>query len=155
MALDVIEIVRNRAGITNRYSSYLKSLQLSVKTKNLALDKSLFREIDYPASIEEINKAIIERKNEEDIDNYLKTKRVVVLDGGDVCSICLQDLEAVSAGDDGGAGFLSCSHTFHPSCIQKWRKRKTNCPLCRHDMHEEQERRCTVKRQKVEGKSIT
>ncbi|KAI3882241.1 hypothetical protein MKX03_009561 [Papaver bracteatum] len=132
-------IPRNRARQNGSYSSYLLSLKLSSKTQKSALKNLLFRSIDYPPTSDVKARKVIKRKVEEDIDNYLHTKKVVVLDDGDVCSICLQDL--ASGNDDGYARFLSCSHTFHPTCNRKWRNRKTNCPLCRHDMLEEQVKR--------------
>ncbi|KAI3834187.1 hypothetical protein MKW92_026448 [Papaver armeniacum] len=107
-------IPRNRARQNSLYSPYLLSLKLSSNTQKSALKRSLFRSIDYPPTSDVKARKVIKRKVEEDIDNHLNAKKVVVLDGGD------------------------------------WRDRKTNCPLCRHDMLEEQERRCSVKRRKVE-----
>ncbi|KAI3831478.1 hypothetical protein MKW92_021824 [Papaver armeniacum] len=127
----VIEIAKKRA-----------PLKLNSQTQRLALERSILT-------------GLLERRIEEEIDNRLNTKKVVVLDDGDVCSICLQDIDtAASDDDDGAARVLGCSHTFHSRCISEWRKRKTNCPLCRHDMEKEQEQRCTVKRRKVEENPI-
>ncbi len=39
------------------------------------------------------------------------------------CSICMeQSNEGV---------LLKCGHTYHKTCIEKWRKNKSTCPLCR------------------------
>ncbi|KAI3882229.1 hypothetical protein MKX03_009549 [Papaver bracteatum] len=56
---------------------------------------------------------------------------VIVLDDGEVCSVCLQDL--ISGGDD-AAVFLKWSHIFHQKCVLEWGMRKPNCPICRHDI---------------------
>ncbi|MCL7035802.1 hypothetical protein MKW94_013192 [Papaver nudicaule] len=133
----VIEIARKRARLndSSSCSSDLKYLELDLKlkTQRLALERSILTGIEYSASYVETNKAIerrIEEDLEEDTDNRLNTKKVVVLDDGDVCLICLQDIDTAGGGDYGGARVLSCSHTFHSRCISEWRKRKTNCPLC-------------------------
>ncbi|XP_026442238.1 E3 ubiquitin-protein ligase RNF181 homolog [Papaver somniferum] len=144
----VIEIAKKRARLNDSCSSDLQALKLNSQTQRLALERSILTGVDYSISFVETHKAI-ERRIEEEIDNRLNTKKVVVLDDGDVCSICLQDID-----DDGAARVLGCSHTFHSRCISEWRKRKTNCPLCRHDMEKEQEQRCTVKRRKVDENPI-
>ncbi|KAI3898961.1 hypothetical protein MKW92_028022 [Papaver armeniacum] len=150
----VIEIAKKRARLNDSCSSDLQALKLNSQTQRLALERSILTGVDYSISFVETHKAI-ERRIEEEIDNRLNTKKVVVLDDGDVCSICLQDIDtAASDDDDGAARVLGCSHTFHSRCISEWRKRKTNCPLCRHDMEKEQEQRCTVKRRKVEENPI-
>ena len=42
------------------------------------------------------------------------------------CSICLQHISnALSCRK------LKCNHYFHTKCIQKWRRRKATCPMCR------------------------
>ena len=43
-----------------------------------------------------------------------------------ICAICLEPLE-------GEETTYACSngHRFHASCIQQWRKEKSNCPICR------------------------
>jgi hypothetical protein len=41
------------------------------------------------------------------------------------CSICL-DLIILKK-----AFTLQCSHTFHEKCINKWLKKKRECPICR------------------------
>jgi len=41
----------------------------------------------------------------------------------DKCVICLGGLYDVRS--------ISCGHTFHKSCIEKWIRKKNNCPICR------------------------
>eukprot|EP00966_Prymnesium_polylepis_P261356 6036998-Prymnesium_polylepis.1 len=51
--------------------------------------------------------------------------------GESECSICLEALDR----SDSSAPILQtlqCGHTFHESCIQKWRRREWRCPMCRH-----------------------
>lgn len=42
------------------------------------------------------------------------------------CTICLGDLERGSM-----AGWLPCSHVFHPACITQWLQTSRLCPICR------------------------
>ncbi|KAI3875092.1 hypothetical protein MKW98_019665 [Papaver atlanticum] len=64
----------------------------------------------------------------QDIESHMK--KIVVLDDGEVCSVCLQD---INVGDE-NTRVLKCSHIFHHRCMSEWSKRKPNCPLCRHDV---------------------
>ena len=43
------------------------------------------------------------------------------------CCICLQKLE-------NNIEKLNCSHLFHIKCINKWRKKNSNCPICRKNI---------------------
>ena len=48
-------------------------------------------------------------------------------EGDDVqCSICLNN---ITTGQD--VTSLSCEHTFHSQCIQRWFRRNATCPVCR------------------------
>lgn len=42
------------------------------------------------------------------------------------CSICFDDME-------GDFFQTTCVHSFHPKCLYEWVRRKSNCPVCRHD----------------------
>ena len=41
------------------------------------------------------------------------------------CSICLEDIF------HDNKKTLSCNHSFHKNCINRWFNQQTNCPLCR------------------------
>ncbi|KAI3927731.1 hypothetical protein MKW92_009349 [Papaver armeniacum] len=73
----------------------------------------------------------IELLKREDITRHMK--KIIILDDGEVCSVCLQDM--INVGDD--AVLLKCSHIFHKKCMLEWSKRKLNCPICRHDSRKE------------------
>jgi len=47
------------------------------------------------------------------------------------CAICQ---EAVSSG---GCLIRQCGHSFHRSCIVSWFSMSVRCPVCRHDIREE------------------
>lgn len=49
------------------------------------------------------------------------------------CSICLNDITRET-----GVATLSCSHSFHISCINKWSStpETSTCPMCRHRLGE-------------------
>jgi len=47
-------------------------------------------------------------------------------DEGEVCSICLCELE-----DDDAAKELACLHAFHADCLDRWLRVSTLCPLCK------------------------
>ena len=50
-------------------------------------------------------------------------------DLNDTCSICLGDFEL---GDE--IHKTTCSHKFHPKCIETWCRRKPQCPQCMTDI---------------------
>ena len=61
--------------------------------------------------------------SEEDISRL----EIVPYEGDDVqCSICLNN---ITTGQD--VTSLSCEHTFHSQCIQRWFRRNATCPVCR------------------------
>ena len=47
------------------------------------------------------------------------------------CAICQ---EAISSG---GARIRQCGHVFHRSCIVNWLGMSVRCPVCRHDIRQE------------------
>ena len=51
------------------------------------------------------------------------------------CAIC-QDRDSQIAGENWRK--LSCTHTFHISCIDSWFRRNVHCPVCRKDIRDEQ-----------------
>ncbi|KAI3927730.1 hypothetical protein MKW92_009348, partial [Papaver armeniacum] len=65
------------------------------------------------------NKELLGRK---DIKRHMK--KIILLDDGEVCSVCLQDMNV------GGHALLKCSHIFHENCMSEWSKRK-------HDIRKE------------------
>lgn len=42
------------------------------------------------------------------------------------CPICLENINLKIE--------TPCQHTFHPTCLLKWRKVHITCPLCRADI---------------------
>lgn len=55
--------------------------------------------------------------------NYCKKK---CKENKNDCSICLQSICRKK-----NETKLSCNHTFHSKCIDKWFKKDNRCPLCR------------------------
>ena len=47
-----------------------------------------------------------------------------LVEHGDLCSICYQDLEHPQA------VITNCQHFFHAACLKKWLVVQDNCPLC-------------------------
>ncbi len=47
------------------------------------------------------------------------------------CSICLKEIEK-------SVSTLSCGHHFHLGCIGRWVIKNESCPLCRHEMNEDE-----------------
>ncbi len=45
------------------------------------------------------------------------------------CSICFSDITKAT-----GLTTLSCSHSFHLGCIGRWILKNESCPLCRHEL---------------------
>ena len=52
-----------------------------------------------------------------------------------VCSICNQHFDVASYSPT-----LSCGHKFHRGCICKWFEKKENCPICRRDILDDENR---------------
>ncbi|KAI3882230.1 hypothetical protein MKX03_009550 [Papaver bracteatum] len=74
-------------------------------------------------------------------DIRIHMKKIIILDDGEVCSICLQDM---NVGDHGLV--LKCYHIFHEKCMLEWAKRKPNCPVCRHDVQKDRKQKLKRKR---------
>lgn len=51
---------------------------------------------------------------------------------GQQCAICQEQIQQTE-----NCRRLSCSHTYHRSCIDTWFQRSTRCPTCRHDIREQ------------------
>ncbi|CAJ0934744.1 unnamed protein product, partial [Mesorhabditis belari] len=60
------------------------------------------------------------------------TSKEIEEQGENECAICLTDL--IEFGEKGSilATLDSCSHVFHPLCIDRWLQQTTNCPMCRN-----------------------
>ena len=58
--------------------------------------------------------------------DYVARCPVVVVDAGQVCSVCLDGLT--------GGRELPCAHVFHDSCVRPWFDRQHTCPLCRFSL---------------------
>ena len=48
-----------------------------------------------------------------------------------LCSICLTDITL-------NKKELGCKHNFHKQCIDKWLEKKSNCPICRKEVIEDE-----------------
>ena len=63
---------------------------------------------------------------------HLKSKRIKLSDNIDVmdpCVICLEPFKFNQSYRK-----LSCKHTFHTACIEKWitASQSSHCPICKH-----------------------
>ncbi|CAG9329699.1 unnamed protein product [Blepharisma stoltei] len=60
-----------------------------------------------------------------------RLKKRIVQRGEEIqkCSVCMDD---IAEGTE--ANVLSCSHAFHPDCIQPWLRVKNTCPVCRKEV---------------------
>ncbi|KZV56520.1 hypothetical protein F511_22351 [Dorcoceras hygrometricum] len=70
---------------------------------------------------------------EEDIDNYLKTRRVRKDDRveNNICVVCQDDLyDKENIDDVKWISALNCGHEYHTKCITSWLQQKLVCPLC-------------------------
>lgn len=53
------------------------------------------------------------------------------------CAICLEQLKSLDKTVSSHARdkkTLPCYHSFHTTCIRKWLKRSSSCPICRCDV---------------------
>jgi len=52
----------------------------------------------------------------------------------DDCPICMDKMDKICS-----LSITNCDHVFHNSCLNKWRKRKNSCPMCRTFINLERE----------------
>ena len=58
-------------------------------------------------------------------EEYISRLDIAPYEGDDVqCSICLNN---ITTGQN--VTSLSCEHTFHSQCIQRWFRRNATCPV--------------------------
>ena len=48
-----------------------------------------------------------------------------------MCAVCHDDIELTE-----NAKVTSCGHSFHEDCLLEWNKRKSNCPVCRAGVYD-------------------
>lgn len=71
-------------------------------------------------------------KNQKEINNilgmpeYIKKKDEII---NKECMICLEKFENKKY----KRTLSCCNNTFHKTCIDKWLKKNSTCPACRHD----------------------
>jgi hypothetical protein len=46
------------------------------------------------------------------------------------CTVCLEPFKASDV-----AAKLDCGHKFHENCLVDWLEKKSNCPICRAQVH--------------------
>lgn len=111
--------------------SHLKE-QLSqlLEEHSLLMDELNRHHWDFEQIIQDKNRELLETKKEkekmeaqkEEVLNHMND----VLDNELQCIICSENfIEAVT---------LNCAHSFCSFCIQSWRKRKEECPICRQEI---------------------
>jgi hypothetical protein len=65
---------------------------------------------------------------QEQIDNALEDIESSTTD----CAICQDSISS------GGCRIRSCQHVYHRSCLLDWFAMNVRCPVCRHDIREDQ-----------------
>ena len=81
---------------------------------------------------EMLNEAITRSMNDEEkkknkINHAIRIKETKTqLQESDTCAICLGNMRKNS-----NVYNLKCGHHFHIRCLEKWAKRKQECPICR------------------------
>lgn len=58
-------------------------------------------------------------------NNIITDKLIINKNENSNCPICLSKI------GDSEAFTTECNHTFHKKCIDLWKKKATNCPMCR------------------------
>ncbi|KAK6925548.1 Zinc finger, RING-type [Dillenia turbinata] len=102
-----LALAKSRAQSTNRpLEAVLMEVEFNV-AKNLAM---ILETCSDPV-IGQLAKVVVEEEEEEEEA---------------VCGICQEMMEK---GEELAA--MKCMHSYHPSCILEWLRRKSNCPLCR------------------------
>lgn len=67
--------------------------------------------------------SLIRKKPERNLGSY---KKIKPKDSGYKCPICLDVFQ-----EGLYKRTLSCQHTFHKKCVDKWLKDEESCPICR------------------------
>lgn len=65
-----------------------------------------------------------------------KSRRVTKMDVEKECSICFVNYEEKELIRE----LPDCKHHFHKRCLDKWLKKKAQCPMCRKNLFEEKVR---------------
>uniref|UniRef100_A0A7N0UZ21 RING-type domain-containing protein n=1 Tax=Kalanchoe fedtschenkoi TaxID=63787 RepID=A0A7N0UZ21_KALFE len=81
-----------------------------------------------PIDASDLYETIVRRayaRLQAEIGKMVKT----VAEGGGVCAICLNELEAGRV-----AATLPCTHVFHKVCVATWLWENHSCPTCRADV---------------------
>ncbi|XP_018427618.1 PREDICTED: E3 ubiquitin-protein ligase RNF8 isoform X3 [Nanorana parkeri] len=107
-----------------------EQLRQLLQEHSLLMDELNRHHWDFEKIIQDKNRELQETKKEkekmeaqkEEVLNHMND----VLDNELQCIICSENfIEAVT---------LNCAHSFCFFCIQSWRKRKDECPICRQDI---------------------
>ncbi|KAJ4724436.1 RING/U-box superfamily protein, partial [Melia azedarach] len=125
-----------RLGNWNHYLAFdfneeqLEFGRLETMTEELAMSRALASNRDYKTTLMEVELQVsihLAKLLEPTIDPALAgTRSLKVEEDGMVCGVCQEEMKK---GEEGRA--MDCLHTFHDSCILKWLKIKSTCPLCR------------------------
>jgi len=69
-----------------------------------------------------------------DVEHELSDDLLDKLSIGNVCAICLEEMD-----EESGEIFALpiCNHKFHEPCVRRWKREKATCPECRGVMPEE------------------
>ncbi len=81
-------------------------------------------------NLDTILQPVIVRPTLEQISNG---SEIIQLTNSEVCSIC-QDVMNTT---DTVRRLRACNHNFHQGCIDTWYGRNVHCPICRHDIREQ------------------
>ncbi|KAM3930696.1 E3 ubiquitin-protein ligase RNF8 isoform 2-T2 [Leptodactylus fuscus] len=121
----------NNGGSSQVQEERLKEqLAQALKEHSLLMDDLNRSHRDFERIIQAKNKELQETRDEkkkveaqkEEVLNHMND----VLDNELQCIICSEHfIEAVT---------LNCAHSFCSFCIQSWRKRKEECPICRQEI---------------------
>ncbi len=79
-------------------------------------------EKDYFTSCKEINKILGKTEKIKETDILIKNK--------ECCNICFEEYSVKTY----KRVLPNCKHYFHKTCIDKWLKSKSNCPICRTNL---------------------
>jgi len=128
------QVVPVRTTIRSREPVPLTTMIFSEPQEDVnAISMRILRELLLPSThAPALMQPVVVRPTEQQIST--STTLETVVDEGEMCAIC-QD--SIATGTQVRT-LNACDHSFHTGCIDTWFTTNVRCPVCRHDIRDEE-----------------